>query len=101
MFLHSGAYSLDDSSFKGRRKKKDVKPTEKKKPISITYNCTIRVPKKYVPPMFEDKFERLKQFAEIFAKTAYKAYKEDIDKAYKSGDPSLVSGLKEPDKPIS
>ena len=55
--------------------------TEEKKPESINYNCTIRVPKQFVSSVFDDKAERFKQVAEILAEAALKMEKEEREKA--------------------
>lgn len=90
-FLHSMSLKLDKPP-DGRRKKKQVSPAEEKKPEEgITYNCTIRVPKQYVLPMFNDKASRMKKVAEILAEIALRAYKEDCQNAAQKGELSSMS----------
>lgn len=82
-FLHSSNIKLD-KPLRGRRKKKDHASEEKKKPESIHYNCTIRVPKQFVSPMFDDKAERFKQVAEILTEAAMRNEKEERQKTQSS-----------------
>jgi len=90
-FLHSMSVKLDKPP-DGRRKKKQVSPAEEKKPEEgITYNCTIRVPKQYILPMFNDKAGRMQKVAEILAEVALRAYKEDCQNAAQKGDLSSMS----------
>jgi len=84
-FFHSATIKLDQS-LGGRRKKKSAQPTEEKKPESIHYNCTVRVPKRYVLSLLEDKAGRMERMAEILAEGALKAYKEEQQKVAQSGD---------------
>ena len=71
-FLHSADLKLDPSL------------VEEKKPESILYNCTIRVPKQFVSPMFDDKAERFKRVAEILAESALRMEKEECQKKQNS-----------------
>ena len=65
---------------KGRRKKQEPPPAEDKKSESIHYNCTIKVAKEYVLPMFDDKAERLEKIAEILYESALRMAREERQK---------------------
>ena len=52
----------------------------RKKPESIPYNCTIRVPKQLVSPMFDDKAERFKRVAEMLAEAALRMERRNVRK---------------------
>jgi aspartate carbamoyltransferase catalytic subunit len=85
----------------GRRKKKQTPPAEEKKPDSIHYNCTVRVPKRDVLLMFRDKAERMQKVAEILAQGVLRAYREEQQKAAQKSAPAPMSVQGESDKSIS
>lgn len=97
-FFHSASIKLDNMD--GRRKRKQSPPVEEKKPESIHYNCTVKVPKDSVFFFFNDKADRMQKVAEILAQAAYKAYMEDQRKAVPKGDLPSMSGQREVDKLI-
>ena len=98
-FFHSATVKLDKTD--GRRKRKQLPPIEEKKPESIHYNCTVKVPKNYVVSFFNDKADRMQKVAGILAEAVYKAYMEDQRKAVSKGDLPSMSGQRETDKSIS
>jgi len=57
----------------GRRKRKKQPTVEERKPESIHYNCTVKVPKEGAGLFFNDKADRIQKVAEILAQSAYKA----------------------------
>jgi hypothetical protein len=87
-FFHSMSIKLDPPD--GRRKKKSAEAVEEKKPDdSIQYNCTVRVPKRCVLPMFHDKAERMRRIAEILANAVHKDYQEECKNAVRTSAESL------------
>jgi hypothetical protein len=86
-FLHSISCKIE--RLDGRRKRKQSPPVEEKKPESIHYNCTVKIPKHCVLSMFNDKADRMEKVAEILAKGAYKIYQEECRKAAQNGDKSM------------
>ena len=77
-FFHSMTCKID-SPPRGRRKKQDPpKAEEPKKDESIHYNCTVRVPKHYIQPMFDDMAERMDKIAKILAEMAFNAWPAPI-----------------------
>lgn len=90
-FFHSATIKLDQP-LGDRRKKKTVEPTEEKKTQSINYNCTVRIPKKYVLSILKDKADRMDKIAEILAEGALRVYKEQQQKAAQSEDKLSMSG---------
>lgn len=87
-FLHSITCKID-SLPRGRRKKQDPpKAEEPKKDESVHYNCTVRVPKHCVQPMFDDMAERMDKVAKILAEAALNAYKKERREATENGVPA-------------
>jgi len=87
-FLHSMTCKID-SPPRGRRKKQDPpKAEEPKKDENIQYNCTIRVPKRCIQPMFDDMAERMEEVAKILAEMAFNAYKKECQETAKNGVPA-------------
>jgi hypothetical protein len=77
MFIHSSTIKLD-KPLRGRKKKKvEQVPPETEKSESINYNCTVRAPKQFVLPMFDEKTESLKQFTEIMVEVALRTAREE------------------------
>jgi len=89
-FLHSMTIKME--KLDNRKKRKQAPPVEEKKPDSIHYNCTVRVPKRDVLLMFRDKAERMQKVAEILAKGALRAYQEEQQKAAQNGGLAPISG---------
>jgi hypothetical protein len=85
-FLHSITCKID-SPPRGRKKKQDPpKAEEPKKDESIQYNCTMRVPKHCIQPMFDDMAERMDKVAKILAEAVLKTYREESKTAQLSLD---------------
>lgn len=97
--FHSATIKLNNMD--GRRKRRQQPPVEEKKPESIHYNCTVKVPKDGVLLFFNDKADRMQKVAEILAQAAYKAYREDQRKAIQKDNVPSMSGQIEADKAIS
>lgn len=66
MFMYSSEIKLP-LSWRDRKKKKNVEPIIEEKTESIDYNCTVRVPKQYVEPMFDNVAVRTEQFVRLLA----------------------------------
>ncbi len=93
-FLHSMTCKID-SLPRGQRKKQDPpKAEESKKDESIYYNCTVRVPKHCVQPMFDDMAERMDKVAKILAEAALNLYKKERQKAAQDGGLAPMSTFK-------
>jgi hypothetical protein len=87
-FLHSMTCKIG-SPPRGRKKKQDPPKTEEpKKDESIQYNCTVRVPKCYIQPMFDDMAERMDKIAKILAEMVFNAYKKECQETAKNGAPA-------------
>ncbi len=66
MFIYSSEIKLPPS-WRDRRKKKIAEPLIEEKTKSIDYNCTVRVPKQCVQPMFDNVAVRTEQFVRLLA----------------------------------
>jgi hypothetical protein len=94
-FPHSMEIPIDPPK-RGRRKKtavEETKPAEKRE--SISYNCTIRVPKKYALHVFETKSEQNTQLIHLIAEIAEKQYRreKESEQAAASKAPVFDVGL--------
>lgn len=99
-FLHSITFKMEKPNGRKRRRQ-EAMPVEKRIQDKVHYNCTVRVPKRYVFSIFDDKADRLEKVAEILAEGVWRVYKKDQQKATQKTDPAPMSGQNEADKVIS
>ena len=90
-FLHSMTCKIDSPPRDRRKKQNPPKVEEPKKDESITYNCTMTVPKHYIQLMFDDLAERMDNVTEIFARAALKAYEEEQQKLAQNSNKVLLA----------
>lgn len=90
-FLHSMTCILEPSP-RGRKKKEVPPNAEKpKRHDSVQWNCTVKVPKQYVQPMYDDMAEHMEKVYKILAEMAVKAYRKKHPEAAREGDPASMS----------
>ena len=64
-------YSMESKmlpSWKQKGKKKKAEPVLEEKSEVIEFNCTIRVPKELIQPMFDNVMGRAEEFVKLMAK---------------------------------
>lgn len=86
MFFHSMSVPLPP---KGRGKKKAPEPAPTEDSKSVSYNCTIRMPKHLVLPMFDDKARRLKNVCEILSKAVQRDWEKERQAVAQGDKPEI------------